>query len=108
WEAVDGWFEHPDDRAPEVAIADDHPAQIMYTSGTESRPKGAVLSHRNLVSQYVSCIVDGAMSANDVEVHALPLFHCAQLHCFLMPSLYLGASNVLLPGADPGSILAAV
>lgn len=108
WEAVDAWLAHPEESAPEVAIADDDPAQIMYTSGTESRPKGATLSHRNFISQYVSCIVDGAMSGDDVEVHALPLFHCAQLHCFLMPSLYLGASNVLLPGADPAAILATV
>ena len=31
----------------------------------------------------------------------MPLYHCAQLYCFLMPGLYLGATNVILPGADP-------
>ncbi len=108
WERVERWMSHGDERMPEVPIADDAPAQIMYTSGTESRPKGATLSHRNFIAQYVSCIVDGAMSADDVEIHALPLFHCAQLHGFLMPSLYLGATNILLSAADPATILATV
>lgn len=83
WEDTTRWLAHPDTRAPDVPVDDDEAAQILYTSGTESRPKGATLSVRNLVAQYVSCIVDGDMSGDDVEVHALPLFHCAQLHCFM-------------------------
>jgi fatty-acyl-CoA synthase len=98
-----------DDSEPLVGeIADDDPMQIMYTSGTESRPKGATLSSRSLIAQYTSCVIDGEMSAGDVEVHALPLYHCAQLHCFLTPGVYLGATNVILPGADPAGILAAI
>ena len=54
-------------------------AQIVYTSGTESRPKGAMLTHEALIWQYVSCIVDGEIAADDVMLHALPLYHCAQL-----------------------------
>ncbi|MCM5569583.1 acyl-CoA synthetase [Burkholderiaceae bacterium FT117] len=108
WESVFDWMRHDDARRPEVDVGDDEPLQLLYTSGTESRPKGAALSSRNLVAQYVSCIVDGEMSGDDIEVHALPLFHCAQLHCFLSPGLYLGATNVLLPGADPAAMLAAV
>ena len=48
-------------------------------------PKGAMLTSRSLIAQYVSCFVDGEMTPDDVEVHALPLYHCAQLHCFLTP-----------------------
>ena len=108
WEDAFAWLRHPDATRPEVDVGDDEPLQLLYTSGTEARPKGAALSSRNLVAQYVSCIVDGEMSGDDIEVHALPLFHCAQLHCFLSPGLYLGATNVLLPGADPGAMLATV
>jgi fatty-acyl-CoA synthase len=108
WENVEDWIGGPDARRPETAVSDDEPLQLLYTSGTESRPKGAALSSRNLVAQYVSCIVDGEMRGDDIEVHALPLFHCAQLHCFLSPGLYLGATNILLPGADPATLLAAI
>ncbi|WP_194924054.1 fatty acyl-CoA synthetase [Catenulispora pinisilvae] len=93
---------------PDSAVTDDDPVQIMYTSGTESRPKGAVMSTRNLTAQYTSAIVSGGMSADDIEVHALPLYHCAQLHCFLTPDIQLGATSVVLPGADPAAILRTV
>lgn len=90
---------------PDAPVTDDDPVQIMYTSGTESRPKGAVMSTRNLMAQYTSAIVSGDMSADDIEAHALPLYHCAQLHCFLTPDIQLGATSIVLPGADPATIL---
>src|SRR5664280_1675664 len=81
WEDVATWLEHPDDSDPDVAVGDDDPVQLLYTSGTESRPKGAMLSSRSLIAQYVTATVDGEMRHDDVEVHALPLYHCALLHC---------------------------
>jgi fatty-acyl-CoA synthase len=85
---------------PHVDVGAEDIVQIPYTSGTESKPKGAMLSHRALMSQYYSCIFDGRYETDDVSLHALPLFHCAQLHCFLMPYLYVGATNVILHKAD--------
>ncbi|WP_435822695.1 fatty acyl-CoA synthetase [Microbispora bryophytorum] len=93
---------------PVEPIGPDDPAQILYTSGTESRPKGAVLSHAALIAQYASCVIDGGMTRDDVELHAMPLFHCAQQHCFLVPDVQLGASSHILPGADPAAVLEAV
>jgi fatty-acyl-CoA synthase len=80
----------------------------MFTSGTESRPKGALLTSRALMWQYVSCVVDGSMAADDVELHTLPLYHCAQLDCFLGVDVYLGATSIILPGPDPAAVLAAI
>ncbi|QEC48021.1 long-chain-fatty-acid--CoA ligase [Baekduia soli] len=108
WEAVDAWFEHPDATEPTAAVGDDDPIALLYTSGTESRPKGAMLTSRSLITQFVSCIVDGEMSRADVEIHPMPLYHCAQLYCFLMPDLYLGAASVILPRPDAGLILEAI
>lgn len=99
---------HTDGAPCEAAVADDDPIQLMYTSGTESRPKGATLTTRSLIAQYASCIVDGRMTSDDVEIHALPLYHCAQLHCFLSPGIALGASNVILSGPDPTAVLDAI
>ncbi len=108
WEDVNGWERHPDATAPQVVIGDDDPVQLLYTSGTEARPKGVVLCGRSLIAQYVSAIVDGGMSGDDVEVHALPLYHCAQLHCFLTPDVYLGATSIVLPAPEPAAILGTV
>ncbi|GAA2122030.1 acyl-CoA synthetase [Actinomadura napierensis] len=105
WEDVDAWCREGSAAAPEVLVGDDDPLRLMYTSGTESRPKGVMLTSRSLISQYVSCIVDGEMAADDVEVHALPMYHCAQLDCFFSVDVYLGATSVILPGPDPAVLL---
>jgi fatty-acyl-CoA synthase len=107
WTDVRRWLEH-DGQAPDVAVDDEDPLRLMYTSGTESRPKGAMHSSRSLMWQYVSCIVDGEMSADDVEVHSLPLYHCAQLDCFLNVDVYLGATSIILPAPDPVQLLATI
>ena len=93
---------------PQVDVTAEDIVQIPYTSGTESKPKGAMLSHRALMSQYYSCIFDGNYETDDVSLHALPLFHCAQLHCFLLPFLYVGATNVILHRADPAEMIRSI
>ena len=105
WEAVSDWQEHANAAEPNVDIADDDCLQLLYTSGTESRPKGTMQCSRNLLAEYVSCIAGGEYAESDVEVHALPLYHSAQAHCFLGPDIMLGCSNIILPGADPQTLL---
>jgi len=108
WIDGDAWLAHPDATPVRCARGEDDPVQIMYTSGTESRPKGVLLSSRALLAQYVSCIVDGGMEAGDVDLHCLPLYHCAQLDCFLSVDLYLGATSILLRAPDPATMLATI
>ena len=108
WEQLSDWTTHRDAAEPVVDLADDDPVELLYTSGTESRPKGTMLTSRSLIAQHTSCFVDGEMRPDDVEIHALPLFHSAQLHCFFTPSIHLGAVNVLLAKAEPAAMLAAV
>jgi fatty-acyl-CoA synthase len=108
WQDVREWTRFADASPPAVPVADDDPLRLMYTSGTESRPKGAMLSSRSLIAQYCSCVIDGSMTVDDVEIHSLPLYHCAQLDCFLGPDLMLGATSVILPAPDPAAIIAAI
>jgi len=84
-----------DQALPGVALAGSDLAQIVYTSGTESLPKGAMLTHDAVMWQYVSCVVDASIAAGDLMLHALPLYHCAQLDVFFGPAIYVGASNVI-------------
>ncbi len=91
--------------APRLDIGDDEMLRLMYTSGTESRPKGVMHSSRSLIANYVSTIVAGSMSADDIEIHSMPLYHCAQLDNFLATDIYLGATSIILPRADPEAIL---
>ncbi|MFD4632410.1 acyl-CoA synthetase [Streptomyces sp. NPDC058284] len=75
-------------------------AQLLYTSGTTALPKGAMLSHRALVHEYASAIAALDLKETDKPVHALPLYHSAQMHVFLMPYLAVGAENTLLDSPD--------
>ncbi|WP_315724074.1 MULTISPECIES: acyl-CoA synthetase [unclassified Bradyrhizobium] len=90
---------------PAVEIAGSDVAQIVYTSGTESLPKGAMLTHDAVIWQYVSCIVDAGIAAEDVTLHALPLYHCAQLDVFFGPSIYVGATNIITAFPTPDNLL---
>lgn len=91
--------------APTPAIGDDQLLRLMYTSGTESRPKAVMHTSRSLLWQYVSTIVAGSMAGDDVEIHSLPLYHCAQLDNFLTTDIYLGATSIILPAPEPETVL---
>ena len=90
---------------PEPGFDRHHLLQIVYTSGTESLTKGAMLTHGAVIDQYVSCIIEGEMAENDVVLHALPLYHCAQLDVFLGPSVYLGSTSVITAKPTPENLL---
>ncbi|MGW3417829.1 acyl-CoA synthetase [Streptomyces phaeochromogenes] len=74
--------------------------QLLYTSGTTALPKGAMMTHRALVHEYLSAITALDLSAGDLPVHSLPLYHSAQMHVFLLPYLAVGARNTIVDAPD--------
>jgi long-chain acyl-CoA synthetase len=78
---------------------------IMYTSGTTGRPKGVLHRHRNMVEH--SMIVIGAtkLEAADVGLVTAPMFHCAELHCAILPRVHVGGRNVILHQFNPKKVL---
>ena len=89
---------------PEVDVAEDDPAVIVYTSGTSGRPKGAVHSHRNLLAivdyhRLTSALVDPRAAQDRRYLLATPLFHIAGLHNLAVPRLATGNTIVLYQGA---------
>ncbi|WP_406213096.1 acyl-CoA synthetase [Streptomyces canus] len=74
--------------------------QLLYTSGTTALPKGAMMTHRALVHEYLSAITACDLRAGDRPVHSLPLYHSAQMHVFLLPYLAVGATNIILDAPD--------
>jgi fatty-acyl-CoA synthase len=83
-------------------------AQIVYTSGTESQPKGAMHTHEAIIWEYVSCLVDAEIAHEDRILHAMPLYHCAQLDIFLGPGVYVGATHVITARPTPDNLLALI
>jgi fatty-acyl-CoA synthase len=84
---------------------DEDLVQLLYTSGTTALPKGAMMPHRALVHAYLSAITALDLRAGDRPVHALPLYHSAQTHVFLLPYLAVGATNIVLDAPDGDRIL---
>jgi len=74
-------------------VAPDDPAWLFYTSGTTGRPKGATLTHRNLVSMTMNYFADvDTVSAADCMIHAAPMSHGSGIYG--IPHVARGASNV--------------
>ncbi|WP_446665199.1 fatty acyl-CoA synthetase [Flexivirga sp. B27] len=84
---------------------EDAVVQLLYTSGTTSAPKGAVMTHRSLVSEYVSCVAALDLAEDDEPLHVMPLYHSAQMHVFVLPGLMVGCSSTILEIPAPDDIL---
>jgi fatty-acyl-CoA synthase len=82
--------------APEAGPAETDLLQLLYTSGTTSAPKGAMMTHRALMAEYVSSVIALDFTAEDRPLVAMPLYHSAAMHVFLLPYLSLGATVRLL------------
>src|SRR5699024_4527125 len=61
--------------------------QLLYTSGTTSKPKGAMLSHTALICEYLSCVLALDFAADDRPLICMPLYHSAAMHVFMLPYL---------------------
>ncbi|SDE21520.1 acyl-CoA synthetase [Rhodococcus tukisamuensis] len=80
-------------------------AQLLYTSGTTSKPKGAMMTHGALVHEYVSSVIALGLSADDNPLICMPLYHSAGMHVFMMPYLSVGATVNLMAAPDIPEIL---
>jgi acyl-CoA synthetase (AMP-forming)/AMP-acid ligase II len=104
----DAWTSlHRADPAPVHPAAPDDDAWLFYTSGTTGRPKGATLSHRNLLFMAHCYYADiDHLDETDTKLHAAPLSHASGLYA--LPHMFRGGHQVVLAGFDPAEIVAAL
>lgn len=79
-------------------------AVIVYTSGTTGRPKGAELTHSNLLMNAILASNLGSSDENDVALIVLPLFHIFAMTCLMNAALYKGGSSILCPRFDAETV----
>jgi long-chain acyl-CoA synthetase len=91
----------------EIAEVDDEDtAVILYTSGTTGQPKGAELSHLNLIRNAdVSAHTNTTVGPGDIVLGALPLFHSFGQTVSMNASMLVGATLTLVPKFEPGEVL---
>ncbi len=83
-------------------------ALLQYTSGTTGLPKGAMITHSNLLHNTVGSAVWYEVGAGDIHLSVLPFFHVTgMIHSLCMP-LYTGTTNIMLSRFDADSMLQAV
>ncbi|MCC3289657.1 long-chain fatty acid--CoA ligase [Arthrobacter sp. zg-Y1110] len=94
-----------DSRTEVAEVADQDTAVILYTSGTTGRPKGAALTHRNLLTN--AYVAQSLLNTVETDVHfgGLPFFHVFGQTAALNSSVLSGASISLLPRFDAGKAL---
>jgi fatty-acyl-CoA synthase len=86
---------------PPAVPGGETPQVIMYTSGTTGVPKGAVLPHRKTLYNTLNAQAYFGLSADDVGVVPIPLFHSFGLKILSVPLLYAGATIALVDKFDP-------
>jgi malonyl-CoA/methylmalonyl-CoA synthetase len=89
----------------DVACGEDDLAVILYTSGTTGRSKGAMLSHRNLSSNAEVLADYWRFTADDVLLHALPLYHTHGLFTASMTVMLVGGTMLFLPKFDADEVI---
>ncbi|MBC7253635.1 MAG: long-chain-fatty-acid--CoA ligase [Actinobacteria bacterium] len=91
--------EQPETLETNPDLSDDDVAAILYTSGTTGRPKGVMLTHRNLGSNAYSVVETNKVTPDEVSLSALPLAHSYGLTVSLLPGIR-GLSCVLMRWFD--------
>ncbi len=79
----------------------------MYTSGTTGRPKGAMLTHDNMIANTLTALYERDYAATDTYLHVCPLYHCADLELYY-GMVYACGGNVVLREFDPERVLATI
>ncbi len=101
-------FRSTDDSNPDVDISESDDAQILYTSGTTGRPKGALLDHHRVFHVGVNLMAMMAVTPEDRMIHLAPLFHCAELNLFMVLGTFVGCTQVIHKDFNPVDVLKAI
>lgn len=99
-------FSYP--AAPVIPMLETDPCVILYTSGTTGRPKGALLSHRNLISNAEAFSKVTDIAASDNTLCVLPMFHSFAWTCCVTTALYNGASITIVETFSPKEVIATI
>ena len=88
----------------DLALEDDEVAHLYYTSGTTGRPKGVMLTHKNVKSHALGTIAELQLTDRDHWFHVAPLFHLADAWATFAIT-WVGGKHVIVPSFEPLEVL---
>lgn len=96
------------DNEPEVTVNEQDDLEILYTSGTTGRPKGALFDHNRVFKVGIAVTINMGLRPHERILHVAPLFHSAQLNLFLISGVALGATHIIHRDFHPVKTLQAI
>lgn len=109
--AAQGWRDLAKERQaveplPDIVSLEQHDVSvIMYTSGTTGLPKGAMLTHGNILWNNINAQLAFGGSRDDVVLTVAPLFHIGGLNVMTLHAFTMGAAVILMRNFEPGAVL---
>ncbi|MBT8405893.1 MAG: long-chain-fatty-acid--CoA ligase [Deltaproteobacteria bacterium] len=98
---------HPETPLPELSINDEDVAHLYYTSGTTGRPKGVMLTHKNVKTHALGTIAELHLTDKDHWVHVAPLFHLADAWATFAMT-WIGGKHIIIPSFNPVTVFRAI
>jgi len=93
--------------SPPDHISDEDIAHLYYTSGTTGRPKGVMLSHKNVCIHALAAIAELKLADHDHWVHVAPLFHLADAWATFAVT-WVGGKHIIVPDFDSRAVLSTI
>jgi len=98
-------LKEPENTEPTVRLSEKDECQLMYTSGTTGRPKGAIITHGNVLWNLINNILGREDKEGEVSLVIGPLYHTAALNNHFTARVALAGTSILIKRFEPRSVM---
>lgn len=90
---------------PSITVSEEDDCEILYTSGTTGKPKGALFDHHRVIHAGINLMAIMSVTSEDTLLHLAPLFHSAELNLFMVLGTFVGSTQVIVRDFHPVTTL---
>lgn len=108
WDLFDEWLSKQDNVFSSVTTKEDTFTTLLYTSGTTGKPKGVVLTNRNILSVAQMISIEMELGTDAKTLLMMPLSHSAPLHLFFLSTMVVGGTAITRKDFHPLEMLKTV